>query len=160
MVVYHWKSAMKVVLILYDSTGTATSYPLHPVDNLRLSERSEKDIRDSTSQGNQQKIHRWHRYRFDLRLPAVADNVGALIWLQKHDQDFDIRVTEETNETNTDLVVKTVTMNDCSVENIDYVIASNDVPTLVITGVAMDHQAMANAKEINDSRGSSESVPS
>jgi len=159
-IVKHWKSATRLTLIIYDSSGTATSYPLVPIDSLRISERSDKEIRDGLSQGNQQKIHKWHRYTFDLRLPAVVDNVGALVWLQKHDQDFDLRISEYTNESGTDLVIKNVSLSDCSIENMEYAYSSNDVPVLSITGIAMNLSAVANAQEIEVSRGSSADVPS
>jgi len=131
--IYHWKSAIKLTLKFNER-----NYPLEPVDDLRVRFRSEKDIRDGLSMGNMQKIHRWPRYTFDLRMPAVAKNVGALLWMEFHDADFELEVTEvmESNTSN-DLVVKTILLEGCSVEDADIRYVSNDVPIIAFTGVAM-----------------------
>ncbi|MHA1277369.1 MAG: hypothetical protein ACTSQ8_09280 [Candidatus Helarchaeota archaeon] len=114
-----------------------TTYTIVPVDTVTFRTRTNKEIRDSISAGNIQKIHQWPRYTFDIKTSAYAKNLAILYWLQNYNKDFEMIVTEEADdESGSDVKLKNVHLTGCSIEDIQETVLTNDVPGISISGIS------------------------
>ncbi|MHC1591775.1 MAG: hypothetical protein ACXQS8_06800 [Candidatus Helarchaeales archaeon] len=139
---YQYKTKF-LVSIIYNSQV----YEIIPVETITTRMRTPKEIRDSLSQGNIQKIHQWPRYTFEIRTSAYAKNLAILYWLQNYNADFDIRIEEVIDDPDltSDVRLRNVQLLGCSIEDIGETFLSNDVPGIVVTGVATGRTSSVDA---------------
>jgi len=146
-----WKARIRVLVTHEGSqyndittyVGGSTEAEIELIQNLRIGERSPRDILHSLNEWNAASVPRPHEFTFSFEIPMNLEGSKLLKYIQRDNKYFDLYIEENQDQTPEDLQginqfgPRAELLGHAFVESADQTFTGVTVPRLVVSGRAL-----------------------